>query len=69
MPILYAQLGSTQKAVDYVMGTIRDTIRDFDAAAEKVKARYSSEDEKTVKDVDDFILGCRYYCTGNLSWR
>lgn len=51
------------------MDTIRYTIENFDATAHRITARYVNEDDATRKALDDFIVGCRYYCTGNLAWR
>lgn len=68
VPILYAQLGDAQQAVDEVMQTVRLSINEFDSMAKKLRVRYS-HDEKVSKALDQFILGCVFYCTGNLSWR
>jgi hypothetical protein len=50
------------------MSTVHCTIKDFDAAADRLSVRYAGEDEVTRKAIEDFVMGCRYYCTGNLSW-
>ncbi|PYI05888.1 terpenoid synthase, partial [Aspergillus sclerotiicarbonarius CBS 121057] len=68
VPILYAKYGSVQKAVGHVVAGIRRTITDFDATAKRLRIRYS-KDLDVLKDLEIFIDGCRYYCTGNLSWR
>ncbi|KAH8588350.1 isoprenoid synthase domain-containing protein [Bisporella sp. PMI_857] len=68
IPILFTQLGSTQKAVSYVMDTIHYTIRDFDATAQRLLTRFTGEDKATKKALEEFVMGCKYYCTGNLAW-
>ncbi|KAJ5612617.1 terpenoid synthase [Penicillium lagena] len=67
VPILFAELGSAQKAVDQVMHTIRLTIKEFDISAKRLRMRHSNNRE-VAQMLDSFILGCKYYCTGNLSW-
>ncbi|KAL2797260.1 terpenoid synthase [Aspergillus keveii] len=65
VPILCAELGSAQEAADQVMETVRLAVFEFDLAAKRLLARYGRD---TSHRLEAFIAGCRYYCTGNLTW-
>ncbi|RAK99749.1 terpene synthase family protein [Aspergillus ibericus CBS 121593] len=67
VPILYAKYGSVQKAVDHIVAGIRHTITELDATAKRLRIRYST-DLDVLKGLEIFIDGCKYYCTGNLTW-
>ncbi|MCJ1293100.1 hypothetical protein MMC34_004653 [Xylographa carneopallida] len=68
VPILFAQLRSAQAAVDQVMETVRLTVEEFDVVAYRLLQRYST-DPIIVAPLQSFVDTCRYFCTGNLSWR
>ena len=69
VPILYSELGSIQAAVIKVLAVIEETIKDFDAHAEKLLQRFGNDPDVDEMALQRFIQGCRYFCTGNLSWR
>lgn len=71
VPILYATRRNVQAVADELMNSIKITITDFDSTAAQLLKRRSGEKEGTIdaKDIERFIEGCRYYCTGNVSWR
>ncbi|KAI9881247.1 MAG: hypothetical protein M1830_005533 [Pleopsidium flavum] len=69
IPILYATLRSAQAAADQVMKTVRFIITEFDLVASRLLQRFGSDDPTVVKALREFVEGCRYYCSGNLSWR
>ncbi|PYI08581.1 terpenoid synthase [Aspergillus sclerotiicarbonarius CBS 121057] len=68
VPILYAELGSAQKAADQVMRIVTLTIAEFDQAAERLVTRHGGKSAELARELETFIVGCRYYCTGNLTW-
>ncbi|RAK97108.1 terpene synthase family protein [Aspergillus ibericus CBS 121593] len=69
IPILYAELGSAQKAAEQIMRIITLSIAEFDQTAERLVARHGGNSAKLAKELETFIIGCRYDCTGNLAWR
>ncbi|OOG00946.1 hypothetical protein ASPCADRAFT_125951 [Aspergillus carbonarius ITEM 5010] len=68
VPILYAELGSAQKAADQVLQIITLSIAEFDQTAERLVARHGGKSVEIARELEMFIAGCRYYCTGNLTW-
>jgi hypothetical protein len=48
------------------METVRLIVVEFDLTAKRLLARYGRD---TSHRLEAFIAGCRYYCTGNLTWR
>lgn len=68
IPILYAELGSAQAAADHTMAIVRFTVQEFDTVAHRLLQRFAA-DPLVAIPLQSFVDGCRYYCTGNLSWR
>ena len=70
VPILYATRRDAQAVADEVMKTVHFTVAEFDAVAKRLVERCKErENLETVKVLAAFVEGCRYHCTGNLSWR
>ena len=70
VPILYATRRDAQAVADEVMKTVHFTVAEFDDVAKRLVERCKErENLETVKVLAAFVEGCRYYCTGNLSWR
>lgn len=69
IPILYAKLRCAQSAVDEIVNSVRSNVKDFDAAAQRLLQRFAENPDIDTLALQNFIDGCRYYCTGNLAWR
>ena len=70
IPILYATRRGAQAVADEVMASVKRSIMDFDTVAAGMIDRLSEEeDPQLVRALVKFVEGCRFYCTGNLSWR
>ena len=70
IPILYATRRDAQAVSDEILETVRLTVAQFDAVAARLIRRFSETQEKDVVEaLRKLVNGCRYYCTGNLSWR
>ena len=69
-PILDATRRDAQAVADEVMASVNRSIIDFDTVAARMIDRLSEEeDPQLVRAPVKLVEGCRYYCTGNLSWR
>lgn len=69
VPILYEKLRCAQSAADEIVTSVRGTVKDFDAAAQRLLQRFAKDPDVDNSALQNFIDGCRYYCTGNLAWR
>ncbi|KAI9725876.1 MAG: hypothetical protein M1828_002505 [Chrysothrix sp. TS-e1954] len=69
IPLLYAKTGDVQAAVDELTIFLIKTIKSFEETAQKFPAQVLASDAKSLQALQNFIDGCRYYCTGNLRWR
>lgn len=71
IPILYATKPDVQAAARALVETLRSTITEFDTAAAKLieLGRQGNDEGAAVKGLVKFVEGCRYYCTGNITWR
>ncbi|MCJ1312340.1 hypothetical protein MMC25_006014 [Agyrium rufum] len=68
IPLLYASSGDVQVAMNQTTLFLIASIREFDETAKLLyRSNYVSRavDEKLLTK---FIDGCRFYCTGNLTW-
>ena len=48
---------------------IRSTVEDFDTVARRLLNQFADDSTVSLDELQAFVDGCRYYCTGNLSWR
>ncbi|MCJ1436765.1 hypothetical protein MMC27_006147 [Xylographa pallens] len=69
LPILYVKLGSIQAAVDQATKLLIASVRVFEEVAQRLVEPQGSSTAKSNPKIRAFIDGCRFYCTGNLSWR
>ena len=70
IPILYSTRRDAQVVADEVMENVHFTVAEFDAVAKRLVERCKEhESVEAAKMLVAFVEGCRYYCTGNLSWR
>ena len=69
LPILYVKLGSIQAAVDQATKLLMASVRAFEEVAQRLVEAEGSSTAKNSPELLAFIDGCRFCCTGNLSWR
>jgi len=67
IPLLTLELGSVQAALDVASQMLRDSIESIDAAADSLLGRHA-HDGALYANLQKFIDGCKYACTGNLNW-
>lgn len=68
IPIIFFHVNDIQTAVQQVVAFIQVEIRAMDEAAESLSAKYRDFDAATQQQVSQFIDGCKFYVTGNLTW-
>jgi len=68
IPITFFHVGDIQIAVGDVVAFITAEIRNLDNVAASLLRTYNGADEEIRSQVSAFIDGCKYYCTGNLTW-
>lgn len=68
IPIIFFKVGDIQVAVQQVVSFIQDEIKTMDDAAGSLCTRYQDADADVQRQVQQFIDGCKYYTTGNLTW-
>ena len=69
MPLLYTQLGSAQAAVDQTTNILIQHVARFEEAAEQLLANSATSELDENQQLQDFVVGCKFYCSGNLVWR
>ncbi|KAI0108673.1 isoprenoid synthase domain-containing protein [Nemania sp. FL0031] len=67
IPLLVLKVGSGQQAINTAVEMIKVSIKTFEQAEEDALA-HCSDRPSTLKDVRQFIDGCKYACTSNLNW-
>ena len=50
------------------MAAVRSSVEEFDDVARRLLKHWEG-DANVSKVLKNYIEGCRFYCTGNLSWR
>lgn len=68
VPIYLHNVGDLQTAVEMVVSFIAGEIKAMDDAAQSLFERYEGVDEGLKKQVAQYVDGCKYYLTGNLTW-
>ena len=66
IPLEYAESGNLQEAVDKTTEFLLDSMDAFERAAEKVVEMGGCGTRRQL--VSDFVLGLKFYITGNVSW-
>ena len=69
MPLLYTRLGSAQAAVDQTTDVLIQHVARFEEVAEQLLANPGTSVLDENQQLQDFVIGCRFYCSGNLVWR
>ncbi|KAI3550444.1 hypothetical protein CABS01_13506 [Colletotrichum abscissum] len=67
VPLLFRETESLDVAVSMVTEMIHKAITEFNHAAECLMAKFS-DDETLAANLKTYIDGCKYICTGNLTW-
>jgi hypothetical protein len=67
IPLLAVELGSVQAALDTASQMLQDSIKSVDAAADSLLARHA-HDGALCANLQRYIEGCKYACTGNVNW-
>ncbi|KAF2653977.1 terpenoid synthase [Lophiostoma macrostomum CBS 122681] len=67
IPLLALELGSVQAALDDASRMMQDSVELIDKAADSLLARYG-HDASVHANLQKFVDGCKYACTGNLNW-
>ncbi|KAL0778598.1 hypothetical protein CaCOL14_004856 [Colletotrichum acutatum] len=67
VPLLFRETESLNVAVSVVIETIGKAITEFNHAAACLMAKFA-DDETLASNIKAFIDGCKYICTGNLTW-
>jgi hypothetical protein len=68
IPIMFFYVGDIEIAVREIVAFIAAEIENLDVAAASLVRKYAEADEGMKDRVADFIDGCKYYTTGNLTW-
>lgn len=69
IPLQYVQSRNVQAAVDQTMEFLAKTVKAFEQTMQHLLTTDKYGSDKQMSDIDDFIKGCQFYCSGNLTWR
>lgn len=69
IPLEYAKSRNAQAAVDDTTQLLTMAVKGFQHTVQNLLNGEIQQDEKQARQVQDYIKGCQYYCTGNLIWR
>jgi hypothetical protein len=68
IPIIFFHVENIQVAVKEIVAFIAAEIENMNVAAASLVRKYAEADECLQDRVANFIDGCKYYTTGNLTW-
>lgn len=69
IPLQYVQSRNVQTAVDQTTKFLAKTVMSFEQTMQHLLTIERRENDEQAKDIDDFVKGCQFYCSGNLIWR
>lgn len=69
IPILYAECKDLQLAFNRTADFLASKVKEFQETAQRLLTFTKQYDAVEVMELEDFIRGCQFICTGNLSWR
>ena len=69
IPILYAQSNDLQQAYSRTADFLAVTVKKFQATTQRLLNSTGPFEVATTLQLDDFLRGCRFYCSGALTWR
>ena len=68
IPLLYAQLKDVQAAVDETTNFLVASVKAFEETKQRLQKPEQGRNIEETPDLNDFIQGCQFYCSGNLNW-
>ena len=68
IPLLYAQSKNVQAAVDQTIDFLVASVKAFEETKQRLQKSYKGRNIEETLDLSDFIKGCQFYCSGNLTW-
>ena len=69
IPLLYAQSGDAQMAVDQTAMYLVANVKAFRETVQRLLEPDKQHGVEESPKLHNLIKGCQFYCTGNLSWR
>ena len=73
IPLMAAESSSSycdiQAGIDRSMEWLRESVNYFNAAASRISARADLADSGYQRELEEWVDGCKYFITGNISWR
>lgn len=69
IPLLYAQSRDAQVAVDQTAEFLVVNVKAFEETARRLLNPEKQYNVEEACELRDFIRGCQFYCSGNLTWR
>ncbi len=69
VPVLYAQSGDAQAAVNQTTDSLIATVKAFNETAQRLQTTGKQRQLEDAVGLRNFIKGCQFYCSGNLTWR
>lgn len=68
IPLQYVQSRNVQTAVDQTTKFLAKTVKAFEQRMRHLLAIEKRGSDEQKSHIDDFIKGCQFYCSGNLTW-
>ena len=68
IPILYAQSNDLQLAYNRTAAFLAVTVKKFQHTTQRLLNSTGPFEVATTLELDDFVRGCQFYCSGNLTW-
>ena len=69
IPILYAQSNDLQLAYNRTADFLAVNVKKFQGTTQRLLNSTSPFEVAMTLQLDDFLRGCQFYCSGNLAWR
>lgn len=69
IPLEYVQSRNVQTAVDQTASFLAKSVTAFEQTVQHLLKAEKQQSDEQARKVDDFIRGCQFYCSGNLTWR
>lgn len=68
IPLLYAQSRDAQAAVDQTTNFLVANVKAFEETKQRLQKSEKGRNNDEAFELCDFIRGCQFYCSGNLTW-
>ena len=69
IPLLYAQSRDLQMSVDQTAEFLAANVKAFEETAQRLLNPEKGRGIEAAPVLRDFVKGCQFYCTGNVTWR